>query len=343
MPKLRQRALGPAAMAHGGDGACDALGLLLAELPRREAKAVPEGAAEMRGIGKAVAVGDFGDRMMRFGRVGEIGPGALQAPLPDVMREIVAAAFEQFLQITLRDALCLRDARRRQLAIPEIALDDLADAVQDRRRGRAAAFGNGGRELLGQRKQKIGEALGDRVPLRIREGVQGLPCGIQRTREQAGETLRHDGVRLDPSGAAGLAAAKSLRRHMQGNRAHVALKQQRPVPAPRQHEQMSGRDDLIPARAQHRAVLDGQERGRQRVVAVARQRCHALRSRGKLGQGNAPSIAPRGGGVSGIEGWRRERLQADRAQHVAPRLGAVLLGIGFTRERTNAHAPTHTG
>ena len=51
-----------------------ALGLLLAELPRREAEAVPEGAAEMRGIGKAGVLRpslDFPNVALALGRFTE--------------------------------------------------------------------------------------------------------------------------------------------------------------------------------------------------------------------------------------------------------------------------------
>ena len=112
--------------------------------PKRWRKA----AAEMRGIAKAVAIGDLRDRMMRFGRIGQVGPGALQPPLAHIMGEIVADAFEQLLQIALGDPFGLRHPRRRQLGIVEPALDGLADPVQDRGLGRAVAgIGAPAREL----------------------------------------------------------------------------------------------------------------------------------------------------------------------------------------------------
>ena len=91
-----------------------------------------ERAAEMRGVAKAVAIGDFRNRLMRFGRIRQIGPGALQPALPNIMGEIVADAFEQLLQIALGYPLGLRDARGREIGIVEPALDGLADPVQDR-------------------------------------------------------------------------------------------------------------------------------------------------------------------------------------------------------------------
>src|ERR1700760_225951 len=84
---LRQRILRPAAVPYGRDRCRATPRFLLPELARRQAEAGAEGAAEMRGVGKAVTVGDLRDRMMGFRRIGEIGPGALPAPPAGIMGE----------------------------------------------------------------------------------------------------------------------------------------------------------------------------------------------------------------------------------------------------------------
>ncbi len=74
---------------------------------------------------------------MRLRQVRQISPGALQPPLAYIVREIVADALEQLLQVALGNPFGLRDTRRRKLGIVEVALDGLANPVQDRRlRGR---------------------------------------------------------------------------------------------------------------------------------------------------------------------------------------------------------------
>ena len=141
--QLGQRVLRPAALTGRAVRRRRALGLLLAKLARRQSKAMAEGPAEMRGVAKAIAIGDLRDRTMRLGRIGQIGPGSLQPPLAYVMGEIVADRLEQFLQIALGNALGLRDARRHQFGIVEPALDGLADPVQHRglRRARSGIRG----------------------------------------------------------------------------------------------------------------------------------------------------------------------------------------------------------
>ena len=66
--QLRQRLLRPAALTGGPGGRRGALNLLLTKFAGRQSKTVTERAAEMRGVIEAVAIGDFGNRMMRFGR-----------------------------------------------------------------------------------------------------------------------------------------------------------------------------------------------------------------------------------------------------------------------------------
>src|SRR5580700_7624940 len=77
LAKLRQRVLRPAALACRGRRSRNAFGLLLAEFTRRETETGAEGAAEMGGITEPIAVGDFGNRMMAFRRIGEVRPGPL--------------------------------------------------------------------------------------------------------------------------------------------------------------------------------------------------------------------------------------------------------------------------
>lgn len=74
---------------------------------------------------------------MRLGWVGKVGPGALKTSLANVMGEVVADRLEQLLQVTLGNALGLRDTRRHQIGIVEAALDGLADPVQQRSLRRA--------------------------------------------------------------------------------------------------------------------------------------------------------------------------------------------------------------
>ena len=94
----------------------------------------------MRRIAEAVAEGDIRHRAMRFGRDSPDRPSALQPALAQVMREVVAGGFKQFLQIALGNAFDLRDARRRDFGIVEPAFDGLANPVQQRGRRRADGF-----------------------------------------------------------------------------------------------------------------------------------------------------------------------------------------------------------
>ena len=174
LAKLRQRVLRPAALACRGHRSRDAFGLLLAEFARRKTEPGTEGAAEMGGIAEAVAVGDFGNRMMAFRRVGEVSPGALQPPLADIVAEIVANPFEQLLQVSLGNSFALRHARRRQVGVLKPAFDGLVDAVHDGRFGRTAAVAHRRRHLQGQREKQIGEALRHHVPFEIGQPVERL-------------------------------------------------------------------------------------------------------------------------------------------------------------------------
>ena len=159
---LRECILRPTAVAWAVGGRGHAL-LLLAELPRREAEAGTEGAAEMCGIAKTVSVGDIGNRSMRLGRIGQIGPGPLQTPLANVMSEIVSSTLKQFLQISFGDALSLGDARRRKFGIVEPPLDGLANPVHDRGLGRPPAGVRRGPGGLMRQCQQVDQALRDRA------------------------------------------------------------------------------------------------------------------------------------------------------------------------------------
>jgi hypothetical protein len=95
--QLGQRLLRPAALAGRDGGSRDALDFLLTKFARRQSKTMAKRPAKMRGIIEAVAIGDFGDRMMRLGRARQFRRGALQAALAQIMRKTAAGTFEQFL------------------------------------------------------------------------------------------------------------------------------------------------------------------------------------------------------------------------------------------------------
>src|SRR4029077_18958265 len=96
-----------------------------------QAEAMAKGPAEMRGIAKAVSVGNLRDGSMRLGGIRQVRPRPLQPALANIMGKVVADAFEQFLQISFGNSLSLGDARRREFGIVEAALDGLANPVQD--------------------------------------------------------------------------------------------------------------------------------------------------------------------------------------------------------------------
>ena len=66
--QLRERILRPAALADHRRRRHPAR-LLLTKLARRQTEAMAKGAAEMRGIAEAVAIGDLGDRPMDLSRI----------------------------------------------------------------------------------------------------------------------------------------------------------------------------------------------------------------------------------------------------------------------------------
>jgi len=137
--ELRERILRPAALARRMRRRRGSFGFLLAKFARRQSETMPKRPAEMCGIAKAIAIGDFRDRPVRLGGTGQIGPRPLQPAFANVMGEIVADPLKQLLQIALGDAFGLGDARRREVRIVEPALDGLTDPVQDRRLRRGVA------------------------------------------------------------------------------------------------------------------------------------------------------------------------------------------------------------
>src|ERR1700742_3169093 len=135
LARLSQCILRPASMAGGRRRERDLFRILLTELARRNTKSSAESATEMRGVTKTVTICNFGDRVMDFQGVPETRPRALQPALAEIMAEIIAYAFEQFLKIALRNTFVLCDARRRQFGVSKLALDHLADAIHGRGSG----------------------------------------------------------------------------------------------------------------------------------------------------------------------------------------------------------------
>ena len=142
----------------------------------------------MRGIAKAVAIGDFRDRPVRFGRIGQIGPRPLQSAFAHIMGEIVAGPFEQFLQITFGNAFRPGNRRRRELGIVEPALDGLANPVQDRSLRRAAArIRRWTRELMHKCEQEIDETVRHRRPFHVGQRLQRPGRGVQQALAYTGD------------------------------------------------------------------------------------------------------------------------------------------------------------
>src|SRR5260221_12158203 len=123
--QLRQRLLRPAALAGRSRGGRGAVEVLLPKFARRQSKPMTEGPAEMRGIIKTVAEGNFRNRVMRLRRIGQLRRSPLQAALAQIMRKTASRTFEQLLQITLGYSFELRHPRRRQIGIIKLALDGL--------------------------------------------------------------------------------------------------------------------------------------------------------------------------------------------------------------------------
>ncbi len=336
--KLRQRILRPAALTGYPVLRRRPLRLLLAKLARRQSEAMAEGAAEMRGIAKAIGVGDLRDRTMRLGRIGQIGPGALEPPLADVMGKVVADRLEQLLQIALGNPFGLRDARRHQFGIVEAAFDGLADPVQERRLRRArSGVGRRSRQLMGECQQEIHERLRDRIPFGIAQRVERARGRVHQAREDVGKAAgRNDPGFAEPRPARA-PSVQRLRRHRQHDGAHVALEYDAPVPAPRQQHEMADRNDAMAGGAlEHHAVFDRHQRDRQ-VFVGCESGPMRLRAGGHARQRDACGVAMRRRCMPVEEGMADRRLQPDHSQHVPPGFGAVVLRIGLAGEGTEAH------
>src|SRR5690348_37009 len=170
--KLSERILRPATLSLGSLIFRRAHRFLLTEFARRQSVAMTKGPAEMRGVTEAAPIRDFGDRAIRFRRIGKIAPCPLQPALANIMAEIVTCPFKQLLQITFGNSFHLRHARRSELGIVKPALDRLADSMQERRLCRAARrVGCRCCKLMRECQEKIGETLRYRGPFRIAEAV----------------------------------------------------------------------------------------------------------------------------------------------------------------------------
>ena len=197
----------------------------------------------MRRIAEAAAKGDLRHGLMRLGRIREIDRCAMQSTLAEIVGETVARAFEQFLQVALRDPLDLGDARRGQVRVVELALDRLADAVKQRRlSGRAARLDGSGRWLAREREQQFGQALVDCGPIRGREGVEVVRRGVECRRQQPGQAYGWDQAGGAEIEGADPAAAESSGGHGQGRGANVPVENDFPFARPGQQREFSCRD-----------------------------------------------------------------------------------------------------
>jgi hypothetical protein len=130
------------------------------------------------------------------------------------MREVVAGRLEQLLQIALRNPFRLRDPRRRDLGIAELAFDRVINALQQRGPGPdAGCFRGVGRFLTRQGQQHLGKAQPDRVPGLGRQRFQRFSGDFQRTAENISQAIRSDDDGIAAFRQADLAATKTLRRH----------------------------------------------------------------------------------------------------------------------------------
>ena len=275
---------------------------------------------------------------MRFHRIGQIGPGALQAALADVVGEVVADSLEQLLQIALGNPFRLRDTRRHQIGIVEAALDGLADPVQQRGLRRArSGIGGRGRQLMRERQEQIDERLRHRIPFGIAQIVQRARGCIEQAREHVGETGRRNDAGLAEPRLAREPSMQRFRCYRQHDGAHVALEHDAPVAAARQQHQMADGNDAVAAGAfQHHAVFDRHQRDRQ-VFICRHKRPDALRTRSHARQGDACGMTMRSRRVPIKEGMAGSWLQANRRQHVPPGFGPVVLRVRLAREGTEAH------
>ena len=168
----------------------------------------------MRGVAEAASERDIGYGAMRFGRACQIGPATLQSALAQIMREIVAGAREQLLQISLRDAFHLRDACRRDVGVAQLAFDRIIDTMEQRRLRVIAERIDGARLFLTrQRQQHLGEAESDRVPGFRRQRLESLGGRLECATKHLAQATGRDNAGIPAFRQTNLTAAETLRAH----------------------------------------------------------------------------------------------------------------------------------
>ena len=267
----------------------------------------------MRGIAKAVAVGDFRDRAMRFGRIGQIGPGALQPALADVMGEIVADRLRTAFADSARKSP--RPARR----APAPDRDRRAGA---RWSGRSGAGARPASRSIRHRtsappadaRASAADRRGSARPRSIRHRsayracARSRPAGAQNTSAKPpGGTTRG----LAEPRLARAAAVQRLRGHRQHDGAHVALEHDAPVAA-RAAAATDGRPERCDGRRRFCSTMPSSTGSSAigRSSFGLRQRRDALRARGHPRQRDAGGMA-----------MRRRRVPVDRRNGRPPAAG----------------------
>jgi hypothetical protein len=142
-----------------------------------------------------------------------------------------------------------------------------------------------------ERQQEIDEALRDRIPFGIAQGVERARGRIQQAREHIGKAAgRNDPGHAEPRPARE-ASVQRFRRHRQHDGPHVALEHDAPVPAARQQHEMADGNDAVAAGAlEHHAVLNRYQRDRKLFIRLREGR-DALRARGHARQRDARGLA----------------------------------------------------
>lgn len=115
-----------------------------------------EGAAEMGRVIEPPAETDLADRQGAMGRAGQIGTAMFQPSLPQIMAEARAGLLEELLDVARRHMLLVGNLPQREIAIAELALDGLADAMEIAGAGNIEtacrrAFGEARNDEFGQR------------------------------------------------------------------------------------------------------------------------------------------------------------------------------------------------
>ena len=342
--QLRERLLGPAALAMRAGRRRGAFGFLPAKFPRRQAEPLAKGPAEMRRVVEAAAEGDLRHRLTGLGRIGELRERALQATFAQVAGEVIAGAFEQLLQIALGDAFGPRHARRCERRIVQPVLDGLIDALEQRRLGgRSARLGTAGRRRMHQRQHQFGKALVEGRPFRRRERLQRIGRRFQRPRQHGRQSLGGKDARLGEGQRADLATEECAAGHREGDRLHFRLEQQLPAALARKDDEIAGRQWLPrPGGLQCRAGFEREEDERQ--VRLLRQGRDRLRAGGNTADDHAVGrAAPRGHGMQAVRGRQRGRAQTKGAKDVLPSRLTVGGRIGLAGEPAETHASTPCG